>query len=187
MLGISPCCQHTPPWAQSCCSLPIPDPPGAFWKLLTVGTPDTGQAGLSGSRSLWRQDKNGLGMLLLHWTGSFKVVLGVQCLEGGMSSLLLGTAKAEVGLAGRESSEDEGKCRRMGVSDGFVAELLFWTQRLMRPGPSQVTAMQPKAEFRGAQVSLSAIQSLSACETLVKCHSIPSQISLFHYKQGHTC
>lgn len=25
---------------QSCCSLPIPDPPGAFWKLLTVGTPN---------------------------------------------------------------------------------------------------------------------------------------------------
>lgn len=24
---------------QSCWSLPIPDPPGAFWKLLTVGTP----------------------------------------------------------------------------------------------------------------------------------------------------
>lgn len=25
---------------QSCWSLPIPDPPGAFWKLLTVGTPN---------------------------------------------------------------------------------------------------------------------------------------------------
>lgn len=25
---------------QSCWSLSIPDPPGAFWKLLTVGTPD---------------------------------------------------------------------------------------------------------------------------------------------------
>lgn len=41
---------------------------------------------------------------------------------------------------------------------GLCLSWFFWTQRLMRPGPSRVTAMQPKAEFRGAQVSLSAIQ-----------------------------
>lgn len=28
------------PWAQSCWSLPIPDSPGAFWKFLTVDTPN---------------------------------------------------------------------------------------------------------------------------------------------------
>lgn len=42
-----------------------------------------------------------------------------------MSSLLFGTAKAEVGLAGRESSEEEGKCRKTGVSDRFVPELVL--------------------------------------------------------------
>lgn len=42
-----------------------------------------------------------------------------------MSSLFLGTAKVEVGWAGRKSSEEEGKCRKMGVSDGFAPELVL--------------------------------------------------------------
>lgn len=57
---------------------------------------------------------------------------------------------------------------------GLSLSWFFWTQRPMRPGPSWVMAMQPKTAFRGAQVSLPAIQSLGACETPVKCHSVPS-------------
>lgn len=51
--------------------------------------------------------------------------MGPNVWRAGVSSLLLGTAKAEVGWAGRESSEEEGKCRKMGVSDGLVSELVL--------------------------------------------------------------
>lgn len=39
-VGHQPLLPAQPSWAQSCWSLPIPDPPGAFWKMLTVGTPN---------------------------------------------------------------------------------------------------------------------------------------------------
>lgn len=51
--------------------------------------------------------------------------LGSDVFRAGLGSLLLDTAKAEVGLAGRKSSKEEGKCRKMGVSDGFVPELVL--------------------------------------------------------------
>jgi len=48
------------------------------------------------------------------------MALGLQHLcRAGTSSLLLGTVKAEVGSAGGKPSEEEGKCRKMGVSDGL--------------------------------------------------------------------
>lgn len=52
-----------------------------------------------------------------------------------MSSLLLGTAKAEVSLAGRKSSEEEGKCRKMSVSDGFFPELVLLDTRANETWP----------------------------------------------------
>lgn len=42
-----------------------------------------------------------------------------------MSSLLLGTAKTDMGLAGTQSSKEKGKCREMSVSDGFIPELVL--------------------------------------------------------------
>ena len=70
------------------------------------------------------------------------MVLGVQHLwRIRTSSLLLGTEKGEVGLVGGNPSEEERKCRKMGVSDGLGPELVpvgaEAGKATLAPGPGQ--------------------------------------------------
>lgn len=97
----------------------------------------------------------------------------MQCLwMAGKSSLLLSTVKAEVDLVGGKAFEEEGKCRKMGVSDGLGPEMvLLGAEAMFAPGPDWGTGLH----CQSAQISLPAFHVLlRACENPVKCHTNPT-------------
>lgn len=85
-----------------------------------------------------------------------------------MSSLLLGTAKAEAGSAGGKPSKEEGKCRKMGVSDG-LGPAVSSSRHSGRARPHSLpalvgaTAMQHRAALQRRPVLPFSIQVIAQC------------------------
>lgn len=72
--------------------------------------------------------------------------------RAGTSCLLLGTVKGEVVSVGEKSSEEEGKCRKMGVSDWLGSELVPLgvkaDKATLAPGMVRATAEQHQATLQ---------------------------------------